>query len=225
MKHRMMFLVVVAIMMMAITSAGAAPTIKVYDGASYVGAIAAYSGAESGADNYNYSIPAWSSTGPTNGPALVDDQGSIFFYDGSDGLHFTVIFSKYNDNGSAGSADWDMTVTNSTVVPSIQLSDDDEGDRLADELTGSFSGDWEWQVARTDGGVIGPLGGVKWTVDVTQNSYSGLSTLIAADANGNDISLTLGNNLKFQAVPEASTMLMLGMGLVGGLVAYRRRRK
>ncbi len=155
------------------SSSAQAYYIQVLQGSSVLGTVSPYTGTLTAANNYNY----FSNSGhPVNGPTPMAQQGRIWFYEGSDGLAWNVIF---NAVGAAfnGSASWNINITGSTSNPGVVLSDD--AGELKEPTSNQFTGNWNWFASSkaTDGGVIAPLG-TGWTINVTPTAaYTGVTNL------------------------------------------------
>jgi len=202
--------------------AGASLLINVFQGGSLLGQVSPYTGPLAGAANYNY----YSDSGhPAYGPTPAANQGQIFFYEGSDGLNFTPIFNVDNAGGN-GAVSWDLGITGSTTDPGVRFSDDAVGPELAEVgATNVFEGRWTY-TDNTDGGVIGEIGGAVWTVAIDPLKYTNLSALKVFDASGSSINLNVNTTqqIKFSPVPEASTLVLFGVGILG-LAGYSWRRR
>ena len=190
---------------------------------SYLGAIDSYSG--SGSSNENWNI----NQAPDIGPGQADNEGHMFFYEGSDGLSFNFLFNNGDNDDENGSARWDITVASSIDNPYVTVQDDSNEfyeDSSTDNL---FYGAWTWSWG-ADGGAIAGLAG-DWTITVDQIAYgwhstynNPLTSLSVFDNSGSNISLDLTHDIVFTPVPAPATMLLFGTG-IAGLAWTRLRRK
>jgi hypothetical protein len=211
-----------AVVVLIVGGQGQAAIVNVFQGGDFLGTIRPYTGTLTGAANYNAGVPD-----VINGPTSEFDRGAIFFYDGSDGLNFTVMFNRHG--GSAyRHAHLDISVLGSSSDPMVRVADE-ELDEVSPDF---FEGRWTFGETR-DGGVIGEIGGIAWTITVDPLLYDGVLSLRAYDPRGSYIDLNLNTDasgtIRFTPVPEPSTFVMcigfVAMGLVGcGWRKLRRRR-
>jgi hypothetical protein len=205
--------------------------IDVSQGGAFVGTISPYTGSLVSAANYNYIQP---SGFPLSGPASAAFQGRLFFYAGSDGLSFNVLFNT--GALGEGAVNWTISVAGSTSDPIVQLSDDPhppaDHQELVESSSNFFTGDWSY-VGNTDGGVIGPISGSAWTITVNQLGYSsdkdkGITSLHAFDNSGRALPLNLnsGNSgqivFRPEAVPEPPAATQLTLAAIAALISGRR---
>lgn len=152
------------------TDAEAFP-INVSQGGTFLGTVDPFSGAITGADNYNY----FDFSGhPINGPIPASQEGQIFFYDGTDGLNFNVIFNKDLTSFDGGFS-WDINIAGSITDP-IERLEDGSGSELDEPVNNSFEGRWIY-TDNSDGGVIGEIGGNSWVITIDPISYTNVNTL------------------------------------------------
>lgn len=200
-------------------------TIEVLQGGTSKGTFEAYSGAITGAANYNKS---GSSGAPINGPGDVSAEEQIFFYYDTtlSRLSFSTIFRK----GTGGNLKWDIAI-DSTGNQTVDVTDDsgEFKEIAATGMTENFTGRWNWISSFTDGGVIGGLLD-DWVLTITPISYNaavGTEDIQVYDASGSKIGLAKNTTqtivFRAAAVPETGTtvaLLLLGLGALSG---FRRR--
>jgi hypothetical protein len=205
-----------------ISANGAVTAINVFQGGASLGAVQPYTGAMSGANNFNY----FSASGhPISGPAPARSAGKLFFYDGTDGLSFAMVFGKDADQPSSSDVDWNLAVTGTlSGNPGVSFSDD--ANELKEPSNGNFTGLWNF-ASNTDGGVIGGLDGAAWVLTIDPLYYDKIDTLEVYDKSGSSIALNLAvdatGDMMFMAVPEPSAAFaVLGMSALGAVAALRR---
>ena len=225
---------VVVLVASGLASLAVADPIYVYQGGNYLGSVEPYSPttAMTGAANYNYvGGPTWSGD-PITGPDQQAREGQIFFYNGSDGLSFTSIFNSIGGGpATKQKTNWDIAVTGSTADPGVLLSDNGETGGVLVEVqeqgaTDVFQARWVF-TQRTDGGVIGPLGGNSWSITIDPLYYEGPTALKVYSGPGSSITLNLNTDssgdIVLTAIPEPFSMAFLGSAFVG-VVSYRLRK-
>jgi hypothetical protein len=208
---------------LSLSNAEAIP-IDVFQGGSFIGTINPYTGSTSSTDNWN------KNTYPDIGPTGTSKTGKIFFYDSMiDGLNFNMLFHR-TGMPRYGSASWDVIIYGSPIDPYVKLSDDaNELQEVGDNV---FQGRWSWGM-NADGGIIGPLGGSNWAVTIDPVSYSKLDNLYVYDASGSYFALNLNTDTTGTIVltptsvpvPEPTTILLIGTGLVGFLGLRKKFKK
>ncbi len=202
-----------------------AQMINVFQAGTLLGTVNPYAGSYSGKANYhyyNYSEHVY--IGPSY---RAEDAGELFFYNGSDGLHFNMIFGHYGTNSSTWRyVTWKINVSGSSTDPVVQVTDD------ANELkevstTNVFNGIWSYYSKFGDGGVIGPISGNNWVITVNPSKYTYINSLKVYDNSGSSISLAINttDDIVFKPVPEPSSILLLLAGLMGGAFVVRRKRR
>lgn len=204
-------------------SAGAsAAVMNVWQGGIYQGTFESYSGGLTAAGNFGYSS---SSAHLTAGPPLTPGKAHLFFYDGSDGLHFNVVFSAI-PSGGAGSANWSISLSGNGATDGVVISDD------SGELGVGYTGNWTWDNTHTDGGVIGPIGGSAWSLTITPTGQSLPGGMAVHGGSGVVIPLStdVGQAAPFSIViepsqiPEPWQTASLSAVLLLGLAGWRRMR-
>jgi hypothetical protein len=203
---------------------------------NYKGTIAAYTGTDSAAVNYDY----FSHSGdPVEGPNLKFDRGEIFFYEGSEGMTFNAIFNKEKEKPSDGDifglVSWDIAAGTFSTDPTVLLSDDKKElkEVASDPVNHSalFEGRWAWH-NNTDGGIIQGLEGPVWILAIDPIAYQGIDSLKAFSADGSRINLNLSTGNRgylffvphFGSIPDPGTTLsLLSIGIAGLTLATKRK--
>ncbi len=122
---------------------------------------------------------------------------------------------------------WDITVTGTLSDLGVIIAD--EGSELVETSEDFFEGRWDWNTIR-DGGVIGELSGIPWTITIDPRLYDNLDAVRVFDSSGAYIDLNLNTDasgtIRFTAIPEPSALVIfagvLGTALIG--YSWRRRR-
>jgi hypothetical protein len=198
-----------------------ASQVFVYQNGVNLGSVTSFSGANTMAGNWVLN------DGPTIGPSVTNNNGALFFYQGSDGLSFNILLNDGDVENENGSYAFDMTVTGSS--PSI-LVNDDAASEFSQDGAGTFHGNWQWSWG-ADGGVIGALDGL-WQINIFNilNGWSrtynntvdhlalvGTDGLISLNPN-QDIILT-----NVAAVPLPAGVWLFGSALLG--IGYIKRKR
>lgn len=199
-----------------------------------LGTISAYEGNIDAATNYNYSS---ASGHPINGPTPAGYKAFIWMYwDNSAAAGDRLSFNMIHDVDGGGSPNnivhWDMNFTGTSY--NVLLQDDaGEGGGFTDLGGGAMTADFHYWY-NTDGGVIGvdePACGSCWEIYLAPELLGDIRMLKAASGDGNDV-MMWNTNTDFDAfkitphcpIPEPTTMLLLGTGLMLG-AGWMRRKK
>ena len=188
-----------------------------------LGFINPYVTALSMADFYQYNTPLGASyNGALNGgPTAESGLTQSFFVQGSDGLSFAFFHDRPRD-GSGGEAFTLWNLEGDTADVRVR---DDRNEFFTTDGT-EFFGTHTWFACCTDGGALGSLDG-DWTLfGQFLGDPRGVYDWTARSSEGEDIALALedGRRVRFDIVdvPEASTVAMLGMGLLA--LSFSRRK-
>ena len=227
MKKKLLVSLATVLFLFSVTGIVEATTIYVSQGGVALGTITPYSGTTLSA-SANYVQHGQ----PVNGPTTNQYEGQIYFYENNVGLYFNMHF------GTGGAfkdfiqdVDWDITVSGSTTNPEM-IESDDPGEFIETGTDDLFEGRWAYWNNYGDGGVLGSLSGSAWTIAIDPVSYGtqgNLHSLLAysysSTAISLDINLTDDILLSAAPIPEPTTMLLLGSGLIGLAGARKKFKK
>ncbi len=189
-----------------------------FDG-NVLGVITSFDTALSASAFYQYSNPNNASyNGEVNGgPVPVSNLSQLFLINASDGLSLAVVHDSSND-GSDGSTETRWNLSGDIAA---QVVADDPGEPVNVSMGGTqFDSSKNWIACCTDGYALGSLDG-NWTMfGQFLMTPTGITSWQATSADGGNIALTLtpGRRVRLDTVaapiPEPSTILLLGSGLV-----------
>lgn len=162
------------------------------------------------------------------------DVGYLYLYQNLNKgtISLGIILDSIN-SGTAGSAS--MLFTGAPLTSFLEYSNDPG--ELFQTGNGIYTGNWIWGDKWNDGGLIGGLAvppALDWTITVSLLSSTGINSwyFLTGDAmNPSKIFLDMSQDLIISdpsnnvPVPEPSTFLLLGSGLLGlGFLARKRRK-
>jgi len=161
--------------------------VTVIDDATYLGDIAAYTGALSSAANYGYYS---ASAHPVVGPEPLGFETNVYFYEGTDGLALTF-FSNLDAGGSDDSTvNWDIRTYSNDNLDSVLLGD--EPNELSESVISAqeklYQARFRYWV-NTDGGVIGPFLGGDFEIWVNVLESGDNTTAVFYSADGTSFAL------------------------------------
>lgn len=214
-----------------------------------VGIVSAFVGFENSVQNYGY---VSASAHPIHGPTPEAYKSKMYLYEGSDGLSFGF-FHNVDDGGNAywNHVRWKFQFRNMTSA--IALIDDSAPDNRGEigiVKNDAFNYDAGWAYAlNTDGGVFNRLWPTNkyWEIlidpimfgDIQEwGMYSGAGSYFSLWKNPMPVPAAPGGDyygssdlsafnviITPHVVPEPSTLLLLGVGLLGFRLVLRQRRK
>lgn len=216
---------------------------------TYLGTVSSYTGLMGSVANYNYFS---ASAHPVNGPAPMAYMSKMYMFEGTDGLSFGF-FHNIDAGGNVywNHVGWDFQFRNMTSA--IGLVDDSSPENRGEPgivAIDAFNYHAGWAYAlNTDGGIFNDLIPTKdyWEIlidpymfgDIQQwGMYSGDGSFINLWNNPTPPPGSLapvddwgqpGDNRAFSAIitphviPEPTTLLLFGTGLLSGALVIRRR--
>ena len=186
--------------------------------------------AETAALYYDYSFDGFASGNPDFGP--VNDKGFFWLYEDTNTgvLSLGMIFDKRIVSGGGTGGTMDMSSSGMPGTAFVSVSDEESP-------SGTFingNDTWLWFTTNTDGGMISGLENLTWAIDLTLNSFTGLSNGFAfvngpSPTGTSYINLALDNSgtstltITATEVPEPVTLALMGLGLAG--LGFGRRKR
>ena len=196
--------------------------------ANVLGFVDPFSTALTIAGFYQYSVPNGASyNGELNGgPIPISSLTQSFFVDAADGLHYVVVHDNPNDGSGGATRMTTVQVGGAAGLANFSVEDDpSEGTTVsnvgADRV---FDTVHNWAACCTDGYAIGALtsGELLAQFDVAPTGISFWQATANVAAN---IALVVdpGRRVRFDVVPAPGTVALVGLGLLAGALARRRR--
>lgn len=240
MKKTLLSIIAIAAVGTVIVAGSAlADPVLILDDPSYGGSfdVIVGDGLLAGSNTYNYITTADDDNGVTGAVTYIGSVGDNWVVNVSTGLTKPVLGSAYNPvmdlasvNTSLDAGVLNIYFTDTDFldmyIPGFQVEFGGTTDGTS-QLT-SYSDDWNWenypQAYLTDSGILGPGAFASTEVasaNINDSPYSlSMKWQIVHDGSG----VTSGD-AKLSAVPEPTTMLLFGTGLLGLAGVARRRRK
>ncbi|RMD96526.1 MAG: hypothetical protein D6812_16955, partial [Deltaproteobacteria bacterium] len=150
-----------------------------------IGKVTAYDNPDGLTCQQNYSYSS-ASAHPKEGPTLQDSVAQFWLFQGSNGLCLFSVFGL-EVNSSNGTAKVNYQLSGNGANGNVMLSDDNG--ELTESSTNVFKGRWAWG-DNTDGGVIGPLSGSDWVMEIDVIEMTGSLNAIAFTS-GNGIPIPI----------------------------------
>lgn len=171
---------------------------------------------ESFEDFYGWDKKTWSAhTGYEQNNTLI-----MFFAEYKENLALFVINDKYKKKAGKKSGKATFSIANLSLFGNVILLDDS-----AEKLNGD-SVNWNWNTNRTDGLVYQIKDAEDFNLDINISKTKGLKAykFLSFDSNNkvNSHKLTKDTNVSATAVPEPTSIAILGLALFG-LAAARRK--
>lgn len=173
---------------------------------NYMGEVIPYSGSLSATQNYNY---YGYSAHPVNGPSPRGYEVNVFFYEEANGDYSLNFFANLDDSGSRESVlGVDLAVYGNNKKDSVLLSDDKLELKKVGVANGAsfYEGDF-WYSKNTDGGVVGPLRGDDFEVQMSLSKMGDNNDAVFYSANGSSFKLKTDTVLEPSFIIKKSAMV------------------
>lgn len=242
MKRKLLFLVPM-FFLLGITGSSNATTLDVWDWNSIsntgtiIGQIDTIATNQTGAQHYNY----YSYSGHPSDVNLDTYFSNLWVHENinTGEYSFGFIFSADNSPDASNYAELWFRIVDSASDVYVSLSDD-AGEAVEQSTPGWFYGNYYYG-HNTDGIMVSGITGSDWTIMIDAVDFGDITNWFAASGGvsgfSDDLSLTLGNEYRItlegntpsglvvnpDVVPEPSTMLLFGSGLIG-LAGIARRK-
>lgn len=198
------------------------------------GTITTIATAQTGAQHYDY----FSASGHPSDINLAKLNSNIWVHENTNNGEFSFgfIFARDNYGNDANSASFRFRIIDS--LTNVVVSQSDDPGEAVETAPGIFQGTFNYN-DNTDGIMVSGITGTGWTIIIDSVDFGDITNWYAASGEagfGTDLSLTLGREYRITpfdnqvsdapvdgAVPEPSTLLLLGTGMLG--LGYIGRRK